>query len=327
MQSNKKNTYFVPFPCVFYIKIVTLQPKINKMDKKSREKSIYHVTLVGSFVNMLLVSVKFAAGIFGHSSAMIADAVHSLSDFLTDIIVLLFVRLSSKPEDSCHDYGHGKYETLATVIIGVALLGVGINICYNGIMHIIMFMHGHPIPQPGVIALAAALVSILSKEWIYRYTIRVGKRVDSQSVIANAWHHRSDALSSVGTALGIGGALLLGARWSVLDPIAAVVVSVMIVVSAVKIIHTAGDDLLERSLPQSVEDEIVSIASSEPSVSCIHHLRTRRIGSRIAIDMHLRMPAQMTLYESHAHTVNIERRLRERFGQHTYIGIHAEPEK
>ena len=131
----------------------------------------------------------------------------------------------------------------------------------------------------------------------------------------------------MGTALGIGGALLLGARWSVLDPIAAVVVSVMIVVSAVKIIHTAGDDLLERSLPQSVEDEIVSIASSEPSVSCIHHLRTRRIGSRIAIDMHLRMPAQMTLYESHAHTVNIEHRLRERFGQHTYIGIHAEPEK
>ena len=297
------------------------------MDKKSREKSIYHVTLVGSFVNMLLVSVKFAAGIFGHSSAMIADAVHSLSDFLTDIIVLLFVRLSSKPEDSCHDYGHGKYETLATVIIGVALLGVGINICYNGIMHIIMFMHGHPIPQPGVIALAAALVSILSKEWVYRYTIRVGKRVDSQSVIANAWHHRSDALSSIGTAVGIGGAIFLGKGWAVLDPLAAIVVSVFIIRTALHLVGGAVGELLEKSLPAAEEEEITQIAQSEPEVSGVHNLCTRSIGTTIAIEMHLRMPGEISLYESHRHASNIERKLRQRFGENTHINIHVEPLK
>ena len=297
------------------------------MNKKGREKRIYKVTLMGSVVNVVLLVFKFMAGFLGGSAAMIADAVHSLSDFLTDIVVLVFVKISAKPKDESHDYGHGKYETLATSLIGLALLLVGAYILYGGTHRTWDAFHGVQLERPGVAALVAAVVSILMKEWTYRFTLKVGRQEHSQAVVANAWHHRSDALSSVGTALGIGGALLLGARWSVLDPIAAVVVSVMIVVSAVKIIHTAGDDLLERSLPQSVEDEIVSIASSEPSVSCIHHLRTRRIGSRIAIDMHLRMPAQMTLYESHAHTVNIERRLRERFGQHTYIGIHAEPEK
>ena len=261
MQSNKKNTYFVPFPCVFYIKIVTLQPKINKMDKKSREKSIYHVTLVGSFVNMLLVSVKFAAGIFGHSSAMIADAVHSLSDFLTDIIVLLFVRLSSKPEDSDHDSGHGKYETLATSLIGLALLCVGVMIMYNGVHSIVSAVMGNPLPQPGMIALAASLVSIALKEWAYRFTAKVGRECESQAVVANAWHHRSDALSSIGTAVGIGGAILLGAKWAVLDPIAAVVVSVFIIRTAWQLTKKSAGELLEQSLPAEMEREIETIVA------------------------------------------------------------------
>lgn len=156
---------------------------------------------------------------------MLADAVHSLSDFVTDIIVIVFVRISAKPEDESHDYGHGKYETLATAIIGILLLFVGFGILWSGASSIYRFLQGDSLQEPGILALAAALISIVSKEVLYRYTVFKGKKLNSQAVIANAWHHRSDALSSIGTAIGIGGAILLGPHWRVLDPIAAVVVS------------------------------------------------------------------------------------------------------
>ena len=258
---------------------------------------------------------------------MIADAVHSLSDFITDVIVLLFVRLSSKPEDSDHDYGHGKYETLATSLIGLALLCVGVMIMYNGVHSIVSAVMGNPLPQPGMIALAAALVSIALKEWAYRFTAKVGRECESQAVVANAWHHRSDALSSIGTAVGIGGAILLGAKWAVLDPIAAVVVSVFIIRTAWQLTKKSAGELLEQSLPAEMEREIVDIVACEPMTSEVHHLRTRRIGSHIAIEMHLRMPGDISLYESHQHATNIEQELRKRFGASTHIGLHVEPLK
>ena len=152
-----------------------MQPNFNVMKAKDREKSIYRVTLAGSAVNVVLLVFKFVAGLLGGSAAMIADAVHSLSDFITDVIVLLFVRLSSKPEDSDHDYGHGKYETLATSLIGLALMCVGIMIMYNGACSIVSAIMGNPLPQPGMIALTAALVSIALKEWAYRFTVKVGR--------------------------------------------------------------------------------------------------------------------------------------------------------
>lgn len=258
---------------------------------------------------------------------MIADAVHSLSDFITDVIVLLFVRLSSKPEDSDHDYGHGKYETLATSLIGLALLCVGVMIMYNGVRSIVSAVMGNPLPQPGMIALAAALVSIALKEWAYRFTAKVGRECESQAVVANAWHHRSDALSSIGTAVGIGGAILLGEKWTVLDPIAAVVVSVFIIRTAWQLTKQSAGELLEQSLPAEMEREIETIVASEPMASEVHHLRTRRIGSHIAIEMHLRMPGDISLYESHLHATNIEQELRKRFGASTHIGLHVEPLK
>ena len=195
------------------------------LDKQNteREKGIYRVTVMGSIVNFLLLVFKFFAAFFGHSAAMLADAVHSLSDFVTDIIVILFVRISAKPEDESHDYGHGKYETLATAIIGILLLFVGFGILWSGVSSIYRFLQGGSLQEPGILALAAALISIVSKEVIYRYTVFKGKKLNSQAVIANAWHHRSDALSSIGTAIGIGGAILLGPHWRVLDPIAAVI--------------------------------------------------------------------------------------------------------
>ncbi len=303
--------------------------EVQSMDKEeiAREKGIYRVTIVGSVVNFLLLLFKFFAGIMGHSAAMLADAVHSLSDFVTDIIVIVFVRISSKPEDEGHDYGHGKYETLATAIIGIILLGVGFGIFWNGASSIYRFLHGGSLQEPGMLALIAALVSVAFKEALYRYTVFKGKRLNSQAVVANAWHHRSDALSSIGTAMGIGGAILLGNHWRVLDPIAAVVVSFFIMKVAVKLLILCVDELLEKSLPADVENEIQKIILSFPGVSSPHHLRTRRIGNYYAIEVHVRMDGKITLEEAHRTATAIENTLKEQFGKGTHVGIHVEPVK
>lgn len=282
---------------------------------------------MGSIVNMILLILKFAAGILGHSAAMVADAVHSLSDFLTDIVVIAFVRLSSKPADKDHDYGHGKYETIATSIIGMALIVVAVMLGWNGIDKIIYVIQGNKLESPGIIALVAAIVSILLKEWVFRITRKVALEVNSQALEANAWHHRSDALSSVGTTIGIGGAVLLGSNWAVLDPIAAVVVSVLIFITAFRLLRQASGELLEESLPKETEDKIEEIVYRDTLVRDIHNLHTRRIGSIIAIEMHLRLPGDITLTESHCHASEIERSLRDEFGDNTHIMLHIEPIK
>lgn len=300
---------------------------MNEVTDSAREKGIYKITIIGSAVNFLLLVFKFFAGIVGHSAAMLADAVHSLSDFITDIIVIVFVRISNKPEDKGHDYGHGKYETLATAIIGILLLCVGFGIFWNGATTIYGFLHGEPLEAPRMLALVAALVSIVLKEALYRYTVVVGKKLNSQAVIANAWHHRSDALSSVGTAVGIGGAILLGDRWRVLDPVAAVIVSFFIMKVSVQLLIPCVDELLEKSLPDDVEKEIEQTALSFPGVSQPHHLRTRRIGSYYAIELHVRMDGRISLEEAHRTATAIENKLKEMFGKGTHVGIHVEPAK
>ena len=297
------------------------------MKLTEREKAIYQVTWAGSFVNFLLVIFKFIAGILGHSAAMIADAVHSLSDFATDIVVLIFTRISNKPQDKNHDYGHGKYETLATAIIGIVLCAVGASICWNGLQAIQTVWQGGRLPAPGMLAFAGAIISIVSKELIYRYTIHVGRKINSSAVIANAWHHRSDAFSSIGTAIGIGGAIVLGESWSVLDPMAAVVVSFFIMKVAVQLLKPCVDELTEKSLPDEIEKEICLIAENTPGVSAIHNLRTRRIGNHYAIEMHVRMDGHLTLYEAHAKASVIENKLKEKYGNETHVGIHVEPVK
>ena len=294
---------------------------------KEREKRIYRVTLTGSVVNLLLLLFKFAAGILGHSAAMVADAVHSLSDFATDLIVIAFVRISSKPEDAHHAYGHGKYETLATAIIGTVLFGVAVGIFWNGVTAIYDVICGEQLTQPSMLALGAALLSVALKEWAYRYTIRVGKQVRSAAVIANAWHHRSDALSSVGTTVGIGGAVLLGSYWTLLDPLAAVVVSLFIARVSVKLLVPCVDELLEKSLSPEVEETIRNIILKQPGVSQPHPLRTRRIGNAVAIEVHIRMEGSLPLTEAHAASTSIEQQLKKEFGPNTFISIHVEPLK
>lgn len=298
----------------------------NKEDA-TREKGIYRVTVVGSIVNFLLLLFKFFAGIAGHSAAMLADAVHSLSDFVTDIIVIVFVRISAKPQDEGHDYGHGKYETLATALIGLFLLFVGVGIMWNGATSIYHFLRGGTLQQPGMLALVAALVSIVFKEVLYQYTVFKGRKLNSQAVIANAWHHRSDALSSIGTALGIGGAILLGSHWRVLDPAAAVIVSFFIMRVAVKLLIPCVEELLEKSLPAAVEKDILETILSVPGVSSPHHLRTRRIGSYCAVEVHVRMDGNISLEEAHSKATAAEMKLKELLGKGTLVNIHVEPVK
>lgn len=292
-----------------------------------REKEIYKVTLIGGAGNLLLLAFKFVAGMVGHSAAMIADAVHSFSDFITDIIVIFFVRISSKPQDESHDYGHGKYETLATSIIGIALMAVAVGIIVSGATKVASWLRGEELAAPGMLALWAALISIAVKECLYQYTVRRGRSLDSQAVVANAWHHRSDALSSIGTAVGIGGAILLDDRWTVLDPLASIVVGAFIVKVAADLLKSSIGELTERSLPEEIENEIVDVIMSFPDVSEPHNLRTRRIGSRYAIETHIRMDGDIPLSVAHARASDIEARLKEKYGPDTHVTIHVEPFK
>ena len=293
----------------------------------NREKEIYKVTLVGSAGNVALLIFKFIAGVMGHSSAMIADAVHSLSDFITDVIVLAFVHVSAKPQDKDHDYGHGKYETFATFIIGLALIAAATGIIVSGVTKLIDWAGGKQLAAPGWLALAAAIISIIVKEVLYRYTVILGKRLDSQALVANAWHHRSDAFSSIGTMVGIGGAILLGNRWTVLDPLASVLVGGMLVKVAVNLLHSSVGELTESSLSSDIEKEIEEIICSFPDVSEPHNLRTRRIGNRYAIEAHVRMAGDLSLPAAHDQATAIEQRIRQRFGKQTHVTIHMEPIK
>ena len=285
------------------------------------------MTLVGGIVNVILLLFKFVAGIMGHSAAMVADAVHSLSDFVTDVIVIIFVHISGKPKDKSHDYGHGKYETLAMTIIGAALLAVAVGIVYGGVTKIIDWVGGEQLEAPGMLALWAALLSVVLKEGVYHYSMIKARELQSQAVEANAWHHRSDALSSIGTAIGIGGAIFLGQRWTVLDPVASVIVGLFIIKVAVFLLRDGIGDLMEQSLPDEVEAEILQLAGSIEGVCEPHDLCTRRIGNHYAIELHILMDGHITLCEAHDKASEVEDLLRQHYGNETHISVHVEPKE
>ncbi|MFO7622514.1 MAG: cation diffusion facilitator family transporter [Bacteroidales bacterium] len=295
------------------------------MEVSRRVRKIKEVTLIGSFINILLTAGKITAGIAGKSSAMIADGVHSLSDLLTDIIVIIFVGVSGKERDSDHRYGHGKYETFATMLVSFILFLVGTGIFWSGARKVIDSINGVSIEQPGLIALYAALVSIVSKEALFWYTKIAGRDINSQALVANAWHHRSDAFTSMGTALGISGAIFLGEKWRILDPIAGIIVSLFILKIAWKIANPSVKELLESSLPAETENDISDIITNTPGVECFHNLRTRKIGEAIAIDVHVKVNKDLSVESSHHIASEIENSLREKFGSHSHIGIHIEP--
>lgn len=293
----------------------------------NRSARIYRVTLCGGAMNLLLLAFKFVAGIVAGSAAMVADAVHSLSDAVTDAVVLLFVHISEKPQDKTHDYGHGKYETLAGVVVGFVLFAVGLGIVYGGLAKVLVWARGEQLAVPGRLAFWAALVSIAMKESIFRYTLRQSVVLKSQALEANAWHHRSDALSSVGTALGIGGAIFFGEKWAVLDPLASIVVGLFIVRVSVSLLRGGIGDLTEQSLPDAVEQEMLQLAASVEGVREPHDLRTRRIGSHYAVELHILVDGNISLRQAHEKASRVEDLLRERYGEDTHVVVHVEPEE
>ncbi|MBP1676020.1 MAG: cation transporter [Bacteroidetes bacterium] len=290
-----------------------------------RTKTAQKVTWVGFFVNLVLTTFKLLAGIFGKSTAMLADGIHSLSDFITDLIVLVFIGVSGKDKDNDHRYGHGKYETFATLIISLVLLAVGVGIFWSGLSKVIEVIQGKSIEQPTLIALIAALISIVTKELLFWYTKKAGIRINSQAVIANGWHHRSDAFSSVGTALGISGAMFLGEEWRILDPIAGIIVSIFIAKVAIDLAMPSIHELLERSLPEATENEIADIINSDTRILAFHNLKTRKIGNLIAIDVHIKLDRDISFVHSHDIATQLEIALRNRFGDKTITNIHTEP--
>jgi len=291
-----------------------------------RTAKVTFVTLVGSVVNIILTVFKIFAGVLGRSTAMIADGIHSLSDLLSDIVVIVFVKISAKGRDKDHDYGHGKFETFATLIISLMLIVVAANLMSGGINKIRLILDGGEVSSPGMIALWAAVASIVLKEILYRYTIIQGRALNSPMMIANAWHHRSDAFSSVGSLLGIAGAIFLGDKFVILDPITGCVISIFILVMAVKMSVPAIKELLDVSLPDDVEEKIEATAKSVKGVVDLHELKTRREGPGIIMEGHLVLDSDISLKEAHNISKKVEESLRKEFGPETQISLHLEPE-
>lgn len=291
----------------------------------SRQKKIRQVTLVGSLVNLLLSAAKILAGVFGGSAAMIADGIHSLSDLASDVVILVFVKVSSKGQNKSYDWGHGKFETLATLIVSIILIAVSVQLMFSGVTSVKAILGGAAIPAPGGIALVAAIVSIAAKEWMYRYTAIVGKRLNSPAVIANAWHHRSDAFSSVASLIGIGCAMAFGDRWVLLDPLMSCVISVAIMVVGIRMAIPSVKELLDVSLPDEMEDRIVALAMSVDGVKEIHDLKTRRNGPYIIMETHMLVDPQMSVVKAHDITLAVEELIKAEFGSDTQISIHVEP--
>lgn len=293
------------------------------MDERTCKAS--HVTVMGLITNVLLTFFKYIAGAVGRSQAMIADATHSLSDIVTDVVVLFGIRLASKPVDGDHDYGHGKIETLASTIVGLALFGVGVGIVWSALREIFLAVRGDILPRPGWIAFYAAIISITVKELLYQYTSRVGREINSQAVVANAWHHRSDAFSSIGTTLGIGGAIMLGERWRVLDPVAALMVSFFIFRIAFSISYTSINELIEASLSRGEKERILGAIRAVPGAENPHSMKTRKIGNKVAIDVHIEVKKSLNVARAHDISTEVERKLKDMLGEESFITVHVEP--
>ena len=294
-------------------------------NENTRYSKAAYVTKVAMVVNVLLTGFKFLAGIVGNSSAMVADAVHSLSDFMTDIAVIVGLRVAKKPRDSTHNYGHGKIETLAATFIGLVLVIVAFGIFWSGLQKVFAFFRGEPLPAPSSIAFIAAVISIVFKEWLYRYTMIYARELKSDALIANAWHHRSDAFSSIGTTIGVGGAILLGGKWVVLDPIAAVILSFFIFKVAFDISYKNLNELLEASLDSETYRDIERVLNSTEGVLSFHELKTRKIGNAVAADVHIEVDRDLNIVDAHEISTHIEKKLKSICGSNGHFSIHVEP--
>lgn len=291
-----------------------------------RTKKILEVTLLGSASNILLVILKLVVGVLGHSSALIAEAINSISDFATDLIALIFIRISGKPQDDDHHYGHGKYETLASVVMAVVMMSVGLLLLFHSVRDVygLLFL-GLVLPSPSILPLIIALVSLVVKELLYRYTSRWAHRLKSSALKAKAADHRGDTLALLAVSLGLAGAIFLGDQYLFLEPMAAAIVSLFILRMGWAVLRPAFCELTEESLPAHIEDEIRQIACQIPNIKGISKLRTRSIGERYAIELDILVNGTITVTEGHDITLSLEEALYSRFGEMTHVTIHVEP--
>lgn len=298
---------------------------VMKTQAEQRTKTISRVTIGGALANVALAVIKLIAGLLGHSSAMVADAIHSFSDLVSDVVVLVMVRVAGKGKDKGHDYGHGKFETLATAIVALMLLVVGGKMLFDGVEKILSVVRGGSLQSPSTIALWAALVSILVKELLYQWTARVAKKVNSPAMLTNAWHHRTDALSSIGAALGIGAAILLGGQWTVLDPAVGCLISVVILIVAVRMVLPALAELTDGSLSDEIEQKIESAIFSVDGIEKVKRLYTRQNGPHFMIEAIVEVDPDLSVRQAHSIVDKAEEELRQTFGAETHISIHVEP--
>ncbi len=287
---------------------------------KSDAREVRRVTWIGLAGNILISGLKLTVGILGSSQAVIADAVHSMSDITTDVAVLVGVRYWSPPPDECHPYGHRRIESIVTVGIGAALGVAGLLIAYRGIASV----RDEDIRQPGWIAFAGAVISIVTKEIMYRWTHAVGKRIKSSALCANAWHHRSDALSSVPAALAVAVAVIKP-ELSFVDHMGAVIVAVFILHASWKIMKPALVELSDRGAPGYVTARICEVASATDQVIDVHAVRTRRMGPGILVDLHITVDGGMSVTRGHDVSEAVKRRIRQEVKDVLDVVVHLEP--
>ncbi|TCK98687.1 cation diffusion facilitator family transporter [Natranaerovirga hydrolytica] len=293
---------------------------MNRSDQGSR---ITYCTILGNF---LLIVLKLLTGIMGKSSALLADGLHSITDFFTDFIVFISFKLSNKPPDKAYHYGYGKFETLATFFITLSLFYVSFIIFRTGITKIYDYTLGEEVIQPNVIALYGAGISIVIKEIMYRGTITVGKRINSKALIANAWHHRSDALSSVAAFAGITLCIILGPNFAIIDPIIAIVVSVLVFRIAFKLLFPSAKELVDGKIEDNEIGLIISVIKSNRTIKDFHKIRTRKVGNLIVIDFHILLDKEMDLFKAHKIADDLEQELKEVLGAELVVNIHIEPD-
>jgi cation diffusion facilitator family transporter len=286
----------------------------------SREKIVRKVTWVGLFVNLFLAGFKFIAGIFGRSQALVADAIHSLTDLTTDIAVIAGSHYWSLPPDDDHPYGHKRLETLVTVFIGIVLAAAGIGIGWKAIST----LQQKDAAPPGWIAVLAALTSIICKEAIYRWTAATGKRVKSPALAANAWHHRTDAISSVPVLIAVGGAKAFPS-WSFLDHLGAAVVSVFILHASIKIIWPALSELIDAGAPSETRKKIRAMALKNEGVLQVHDIRTRYISSSIQVDLHIVVAGSITVRAGHVIADDVRNRIIAEMPEVLDVIVHVDP--
>lgn len=279
-----------------------------------------HVTWVGFWVNAFLGIAKVLGGIFGRSSALVADGIHSFSDFFSDIIVIMMVGIARRKPNQNYQFGHGRFEALATLLLSLILILVAIGILYEGIINIIKFYEGTPLPRPSSVALIIIAVSIISKEWLFHYTKRAGEKIKSEAVIANAWHHRSDSFSSIATLIGVAGAMFFGEKWRVLDPVAAMVVGIFITVVSLQLAKPALTEMLGGSLPKSAKKTLLKALKGTPGVLSWSDFRTFKSGTDGYVMVHIKVDPDISVREAHQIATNAEHNMKHAV---TELSIHA----